>query len=135
MFRSILSYSRHNIILKNKSTVGRGYGVKLSSLKRMKAGYAIVVGIGVLFMMLGVSSMIYFFAAKQVMGHSTSIYGNYFVAALICLVFSIAVLRISIPAFIPFKKNNLPTSRICPYCEAIVDEDRSFCKKCNQKLD
>jgi hypothetical protein len=101
----------------------------------MKAGYAIGVGIGVLFVVLGISSIAYFFTVKQVMGHSTSIYGNYFVAGIICFVFAIAILKITVPAFIPLKKKNLRNVRTCPYCGAIVDEDASFCKKCNQQLD
>ncbi len=101
----------------------------------MKAGYAIVAGIGVLVGVLGISSMVYFFTVKQVMGHSNSIYGNYFVAGLICIVFAIAVLRITIPAFLPLKKTNLPTNRTCQYCGAIVDEDDLSCKKCKKQLD
>lgn len=105
------------------------------SLRRMKAGYAIGVGIGVLFVVLGISSIVYFFTVKQVMGHSTSIYGNYFVAGLFCFAFAIAVLRLTIPAFIPLKKKNLPTVRTCPYCGAIITEEALFCEKCKQQLD
>jgi Na+/proline symporter len=100
----------------------------------MKAGYAIGVGIGILFVVLGISSVVYFFTVKQIMGHSTSIYGNYFVAGLVCFFFAIVVLRLTIPAFIPLKKNNLPTVRTCQYCGAIVDEDALSCKKCKQQL-
>ena len=101
----------------------------------MKAGYAIGVGIGVLFVALGICSMVYFFTVKPVMGHSTSIYGNYFFAGLICFFFAFVVLRITIPAFIPLKKNYLPSTRTCPYCGAIIDEDALSCKKCKQQLD
>ena len=101
----------------------------------MKAGYAIVAGIGVLFVVLGISSIVYFFTVKQVMGHSTSIYGNYFVAGILCLVFAVAILRITVPAFIPLKKNNFVTIRTCPYCGAIVDDADLSCKKCKQQLD
>ena len=105
------------------------------SLRRMKAGYAIGVGIGVLFVVLVISSIVYFFTVKHVMGHSSSIYGNYFFAGILCFVFAIAVLRIAVPAFIPLKKKNLPTVRTCSYCGAIVDENDLFCKKCKQQLD
>ena len=101
----------------------------------MKAGYAIGVGIGVLFVALGICSMVYFFTVKNVMGHSTSIYGNYFFAGLVCFFFAIAVLRLTIPAFIPLKKNYLSSTRTCPYCGAIIDEDALSCKKCKQQLD
>jgi hypothetical protein len=100
----------------------------------MKAGYAIGVGIGVLFVVIGISSIVYFFAVKHVMEHSSSIYGNYFFAGILCFVFAIAVLKITVPAFIPLKKNNLPIVRTCPYCGAIVDEDATFCQKCTQQL-
>jgi hypothetical protein len=105
------------------------------SLKRMKAGYAIGVGIGVLFVALGIFSIVYFFTVKPVMGQSTSIYGNYFVAGIVCFFFAFAVLRLTIPAFIPLKKNNFVSIRTCPYCGAIIDEDDLSCKKCKQQLD
>jgi hypothetical protein len=101
----------------------------------MKAGFAIGVGIGVLFVVLGLSSIVYFFTVRQVMVHSTSIYGNYFVAGLVCFAIAIVFLRVTVPAFIPLKKNNLTILRTCPCCGAIVDEDALFCKKCNQQLD
>lgn len=105
------------------------------SLKRIKAGYAIGVGIGVLFVALGICSIVYFFTVKHIMGHSTSIYGNYFVAGLFCFFFAFVILRLTIPAFIPLKKNNFVTIRTCPYCGAIVDEDAVVCEKCKQQLD
>ena len=64
------------------------------SLRRMKAGYAMGVGIGVLFVVLGISSIVYFFTVKPIMGHSTSIYGNYFFAGILCFAFAIADLEL-----------------------------------------
>ena len=104
------------------------------SLRRLKAGYAIGVGIGILFLALGIYSIVYFLTVKQTMGHSTSIYGNYFVAGLACFFFAIAVLRVTVPAFIPLKKNYLFSTRTCPYCGAIIEEDALDCKKCKKKL-
>ena len=101
----------------------------------MKAGYAVGVGIGVLFVVLGTGSIVYFFTVKQIMGHSTSIYGNYFVAGLICFFFAFIVLRLTIPAFIPLKKNYLSSTRTCPYCGAIIDEAALSCNKCKHQLD
>lgn len=86
----------------------------------MRAGFAIGVGIGVLFVALGICSMVYFFTVKQIMGNSSSIYGNYFVAGLVCFFFAFVVLRLTVPAFIPLKKNYLPSTRTCPYCGAII---------------
>jgi uncharacterized membrane protein HdeD (DUF308 family) len=105
------------------------------SLRRLKASFAIVAGIGAFLVGLGICSMMYFFTVKQVMGHSTSIYGNYFVAGLISIAFGIAVLRITFPAFIPIKQQTSTSIRICPYCGALVSEDANFCEKCNRQLE
>jgi hypothetical protein len=105
------------------------------SLKRMKAGYAIGVGFGVLLLVLGIYAMIHFFTVKQAIGNSTSFDGEAFIGSLVFFFFAIAVLRLTIPAFIPLKKNNLPAIRTCQYCGAIVTENALFCKKCNQQLD
>ena len=79
--------------------------------------------------------MVNFFTVRQVMRYSNDIYGNYFVAGLFFLAFGGVILRITVPAFIPLKKNNLSSIRTCPYCGSIVDEDALFCEKCKQQLD
>jgi ribosomal protein L40E len=105
------------------------------SLRRLKASFAIGAGIGAFLVALGICSIVYFFTVKQVMGHSASIYGNYFVAGLVCIAFGAAVLRITFPAFIPIEQQTSTAIRICPYCGAIVSEEASFCQKCNRQLD
>ena len=101
----------------------------------MKVEYAIGVGIGVLLVVLGISSIVYFFTVKQHIGHSASLYGNYFVAGLVCFFCAFVLLRLTIPAFIPLKKNNFASTRTCPYCGAILDDDATNCEKCKQQLD
>ena len=100
----------------------------------MKVGYAIGAGFGVLLLALGIHSMVHFFTVKPTVGNSTSFDGEAFIAGLVFFFFALAIFRLTIPAFIPLKKNNLPSIRTCSYCGAIVDEDALSCKKCNQQL-
>jgi hypothetical protein len=101
----------------------------------MKAGYAIGVGFGVLLLVLGIYSMVHFFSVKQTIGNSAFFDGEAFIGGLVFFFFAFVIFRLTIPAFIPLKKNNLPSIKTCPYCGAIVDENASLCKKCNQQLD
>jgi hypothetical protein len=102
------------------------------SLRRIKVEYAIGVGIGILFVLLGVYALFHFFTVKHVIELS---FAETSLGALFWIFLGIVVLRLTIPAFIPLKKNNLPGTRACPYCGAIVDEDANLCKKCNDPLD
>lgn len=108
-------------------------GLNGLSIRWVKAEYAIGLGIGVLFVVLGIASIVYFFTVKQTMGHSMSFYGNYLFAGLACLIFASGVIRMTLPMFLPLKKTY--TKRICPYCGAIVDKDAAVCEKCKIQLD
>ncbi len=99
----------------------------------MKAEYAVVLGIGVLFVALGIASIVYFFTVRQTMEHSASIYGNYFIAGLICLIFASLLIRLTLPIFLPLK--NYYTKKVCPHCGAIVDRAAEVCDKCKLQLD
>ncbi len=84
------------------------------------------MGIGVLFVALGASAFFYFFG---IIGNSPY-EGGTMLGGLFWIFLGIAILRLTIPAFIPLKTKTLPNLRTCPYCGAIVVEDASICKKC-----
>ncbi len=93
----------------------------------MKFEYAMVAGMGIFFVALGIILFVYFFTVKQI--------GENFLAGIVSIFFGVGVLKLTIPVFIPPKKKTLPIIRTCPYCGAIAHEDASLCKKCNQQLD
>lgn len=109
------------------------------SLSRIRVGYAIGFAIGIFFIALGIYSLYYFLAVKQVMGNSTSPYGNYGVAGLFCIFFGAIIARMLYPVFItfifPIKKNDFNPARVCPFCGAIAEENATICEKCKQQID
>ena len=106
------------------------------SLRRLKFNYAIVAGFSVLVVALGIASIVYYFTNVYNVSNSHSVFGSrYLLADVLCIFGGSRLLWHIIPAFIPLKKRFLHSSRTCPYCGEVVDEDATCCKKYQRELD
>jgi hypothetical protein len=95
-------------------------------LNEFKQVYLMGVIVGVVIIILGFTSILYYFA--------NGINGRYLFAGVGCIFAGSLFLFKSIPAFIPIKQKTSAATSYCPNCGSIVEEDALVCQKCKRAL-
>ena len=96
------------------------------SLDNIRNAYLAGVIVGIILIAIGLFSLIHYLISSS---FSDVYFGVFFVAIGSLFLWKGAL------AFIPIKQKDLPAVRTCPHCGAVVDEDATYCIKCNGKLD